>query len=414
MLQIKARTKILALFCAMSFLMYVDRVNLSATAGLIKDELGLSNTELGVIFSAFAYTYAVFQIIGGWFVDRLGSRLMIIFCGIIWVIATMATGFVGGFISLFLARLLLGVGEGAALPSQARAITYWFKPQQRGFVQGVTHSFSRLGNAITPPIIVALVAFWSWRGAFISLAIVTFIWLISWIISYKDDPRDHSGMTEEELEGVPIFEKKDLKVKAEPTPWRALIKRMGPTMGVYFCYGWTSWLFFTWLPTFFMHGRGMDLKSSALFTAGVFLSGVVGNTVGGVISDKVLKMTGNLVAARRNVILFSFISVLFLLVPVINTDSLLIMTICLSVAFFCLELTIGPIWAVPMDITPKYVGIASGLMNAGSAVAGIISPIVFGIIIDKTGNWSLPFYGSVALLIIGIFLTFFMRPDKSL
>ncbi|HEO9616199.1 TPA: MFS transporter, partial [Escherichia coli] len=380
----------------------------------IKDELGLSNTELGVIFSAFAYTYAVFQIIGGWFVDRLGSRRMIIFCGIIWVIATMATGFVGGFISLFLARLLLGVGEGAALPSQARAITYWFKPQQRGFVQGVTHSFSRLGNAITPPIIVALVAFWSWRGAFISLAIVTFIWLISWIISYKDDPRDHSGMTEEELEGVPIFEKKDLKVKAEPTPWRALIKRMGPTMGVYFCYGWTSWLFFTWLPTFFMHGRGMDLKSSALFTAGVFLSGVVGNTVGGVISDKVLKMTGNLVAARRNVILFSFISVLFLLVPVINTDSLLIMTICLSVAFFCLELTIGPIWAVPMDITPKYVGIASGLMNAGSAVAGIISPIVFGIIIDKTGNWSLPFYGSVALLIIGIFLTFFMRPDKSL
>lgn len=375
---------------------------------------GLSNTELGVIFSAFAYTYAVFQIIGGWFVDRLGSRRMIIFCGIIWVIATMATGFVGGFISLFLARLLLGVGEGAALPSQARAITYWFKPQQRGFVQGVTHSFSRLGNAITPPIIVALVAFWSWRGAFISLAIVTFIWLISWIISYKDDPRDHSGMTEEELEGVPIFEKKDLKVKAEPTPWRALIKRMGPTMGVYFCYGWTSWLFFTWLPTFFMHGRGMDLKSSALFTAGVFLSGVVGNTVGGVISDKVLKMTGNLVAARRNVILFSFISVLFLLVPVINTDSLLIMTICLSVAFFCLELTIGPIWAVPMDITPKYVGIASGLMNAGSAVAGIISPIVFGIIIDKTGNWSLPFYGSVALLIIGIFLTFFMRPDKSL
>lgn len=115
MLQIKARTKILALFCAMSFLMYVDRVNLSATAGLIKDELGLSNTELGVIFSAFAYTYAVFQIIGGWFVDRLGSRRMIIFCGIIWVIATMATGFVGGFISLFLARLLLGRGRcGAA------------------------------------------------------------------------------------------------------------------------------------------------------------------------------------------------------------------------------------------------------------------------------------------------------------
>lgn len=411
---IKARTKILALFCAMSFLMYVDRVNLAATGGLIKEELGLSNTQLGVIFSAFAYTYCIFQIVGGWFVDRLGARKVVLFCGITWVIATVATGFIGGFISLFLCRLLLGIGEGAALPSQARAITFWFRREERGLVQGLTHSFSRLGNAITPPLIVLLVSFWSWRAAFWILGVFTAIWTIIWYFKFKDDPKEYPNIAPQELEGLPVYEKTVAGTAAPATPWGPLLKRMGPTMGVYFCYGWTSWLFFTWLPTFFMHGRDMDLKSSALFTTGVFLSGVVGNTVGGIVSDKILKITNNVVTARRNIIIFSFTCALLLLIPVTQSSSLLVMTVCISIAFFCLELTIGPIWAVPMDITPKYVGMASGLMNAGSAVAGIISPILFGIIIDQTGNWSLPFYGSIALLVVGIVLTFFMRPDRPL
>lgn len=404
-------TKVLALFCALSFLMYVDRVNLSASAALIKEEIGLDNTELGIIFSAFAYTYLVFQIIGGWFCDRFGAKRTIIICGSIWVVATICTGFVGGFVSLFLSRLLLGIGEGATLPSQARAITFWFKKEKRGFVQGLTHSFSRFGNAVTPSLVALLVLAHSWRFSFIALGVLTAIWLMMWIAWFRDTPHKFPQLSQEELAQYPQPDPQVRDKIKEPTPWGALLKRMGPTMGVYFCYGWTGWLFFTWLPTFFMNGRGMDIKSSALFTSGVFLSGVVGNTVGGIVSDYIYKRSGNVVAARRNVIIFSFLSALLLLLPVILSTSMTVITLCLAVAFFCLELTIGPIWAVPMDITPKHVGIASGLMNAGSAVAGIISPILFGIIIDKTGNWSLPFYGSVVLLMVGIILTFFMRPD---
>ncbi len=404
-------TKVLALFCALSFLMYVDRVNLSASAALIKQEIGLDNTELGIIFSAFAYTYLVFQIIGGWFCDRFGAKRTIIICGSIWVVATICTGLVGGFMSLFLSRLLLGIGEGAALPSQARAITFWFKREKRGFVQGLTHSFSRFGNAVTPSLVALLVLAHSWRFSFIALGVLTAVWLLMWVTIFRDSPHQFPNMSKEELARYPQPDPQvEEKVKA-PTPWKALLKRMGPTMGVYFCYGWTGWLFFTWLPTFFMNGRGMDIKASALFTSGVFLSGVVGNTVGGMLSDAIYRRTGNVVAARRNMIIFSFFSALLLLIPVILASSATVITVCLAVAFFCLELTIGPIWAVPMDITPKHVGIASGLMNAGSAVAGIISPILFGVIIDQTGNWSLPFYGSVVLLMLGIVLTFFMRPD---
>jgi nitrate/nitrite transporter NarK len=218
-------------------------------------------------------------------------------------------------------------------------------------------------------------------------------------------------MTAQEEAELPPAGKVVVEKTREPTPWRRLLKRIGPTMLVYFCYGWTGWLFFTWLPTFFMHGRGLDLKSSAMFSAGVFLSGVVGNTAGGVLSDRVLKRTRNVVAARRNVIIGAFLGALVFLAPVMVVKSLPVMAACMSLSFFFLEMTIGPIWAVPMDITPKHVGVASGLVNAGSAVAGIFTPIVFGLVVDRTGSWTLPFAGSLGLLAVGIVATFFMRPD---
>jgi len=221
-------------------------------------------------------------------------------------------------------------------------------------------------------------------------------------------------MSAEESLGLPPEGKVVIEKTHAPVPWRRLLKRIGPTMIVYFCYGWTGWLFFTWLPTFFMHGRGLDLKNSALFSAGVFLSGVLGNTAGGVLSDRILKRTGNVVAARRNVIIGAFLGALVFLAPVLFVKSLPVMAASMSLSFFFLEMTIGPIWAVPMDITPKHVGIASGLVNAGSAVAGIFSPIVFGFVVDHTGNWTLPFAGSVGLLAIGMVMTFFMRPDIAL
>ncbi|MGF6640702.1 MFS transporter [Paraburkholderia sp. MM6662-R1] len=411
MLRPKVSRAVLALMCAMSFILYLDRVNLSAAAGLIRDDLHLSNTNVGLVFAAFAYTYALCQVIGGWVSDRFGAKLTLVTCASIWIVATVATGLAGGLASLFGARLLLGIGEGAALPAQARALTNWFPSNRRGFVQGLTHSFSRLGNAITPPLIALLVAYSSWRVSFLAVGALTFVWVVVYAWYFTDDPRKHRHMTAEQEAQLPPVRQSAVEATREPTPWWRLLKRIAPTMLVYFCYGWTGWLFFTWLPTFFMHGRGLDLKSSAMFSAGVFLSGVVGNTAGGVLSDRVLKRTRNVVAARRNVIICAFLGALVFLAPVMVVKSLPVMAACMSLSFFFLEMTIGPIWAVPMDICPQHVGVASGLVNAGSAVAGIFTPIVFGLIVDRTGSWTLPFAGSLGLLALGIVATFFMRPD---
>jgi MFS family permease len=138
---------------------------------------------------------------------------------------------------------------------------------------------------------------------------------------------------------------------------------------------------------------------------------VIGDTLGGVVSDRVYQRTGDLAKARRNTILISLIGSLLCLLPVLFVQNLVVLAFCLSGAFFFLELTIGPIWSVPMDIAPKHSGVASGIMNTGSAIAAIVSPLAFGWITDVTGNFTLPFLVSIALLLVGAGLSFLMRPD---
>jgi len=155
---------VLGLLCLMYLITYVDRVNIATAADSIRRELRLSNTQLGFLQSAFGYPYLLFQIYGGWIGDRFGPRRTLFLCGIIWAAATILTGVAGGFVALFFCRLLVGVGEGATFPVATRAMQNWTAVGRRGFAQGLTHSFARLGNALTPPIVAWLIALVAWRG----------------------------------------------------------------------------------------------------------------------------------------------------------------------------------------------------------------------------------------------------------
>jgi sugar phosphate permease len=410
---ITATGNVVLLLCLMYLITYIDRVNLSTAAPLIRKELHLSQTQLGVVFSAFGYPYAIFQIIGGHLGDRFGARRTLTICGLIWALATILTGLAGGLISLFMVRLLLGIGEGATFPTATRAMQYWVAKDRRGWAQGVTHAFARAGNAITPPIVVALMLALTWRGAFVVLGLVSVVWVMAWGFYFRDDPKAHRGVRPEELERLPEFVPHAQRTHVR-TPWAPLIRHMAPVTITYFCYAWTLWLYLNWLPSFFKEGQKLELGKTALFAFAVFLAGVVGDTVGGVISDRLLRRSGNVLFARRSVVLFSYLATMASLVPVVYLRGLVPVTICLAFGFFFLELAIGPMWAVPMDIAPKFSGTASGLMNFGSAVAAIVSPITFGAIVDRTGDWHLPFWGSVGILGLGCITCFFMRPDLAL
>ena len=243
----KPTTVVLGLLCVMYLITYVDRVNISTAADSIKRELGLSNTQLGFLQSAFGYPYLIFQIFGGWIGDRFGPRRTLFLCGLIWATATILTGFAGGLTALFLCRLLVGIGEGATFPVATRAMQSWTPIGRRGFAQGLTHAFARLGNAITPPIVAWLIVTVEWRGSFIALGCCSLVWVLIWVWYFRDTPADHGAITRAELETLPNQGAPATVVRPR-VPWAELTRRMAPVTIVYFCYGWTLWLYLTWLP----------------------------------------------------------------------------------------------------------------------------------------------------------------------
>jgi len=399
---------ILLLLCLMYMILYIDRVNISTAAPLIKANLGLSNTQLGLAFSAFAYPYALFQLIGGYFGDKFGARRTLCVSGLIVCVSTAATGLVNGLASLIAARLALGIGEGATFPTATRAMSVWTPERNWAFAQGITHSFARIGNALTPPLIALLIELVSWRGSFVVLALASLVWVALWTWYFHDVPTS-PPLSKEELASLPARSRRG---SDEPVPWLRLFQRMLPVTAVDFCYGWTLWLFVSWIPSFFYQNYQQNLSQSALYSAGVFLGGVIGDTVGGIISDRILQRTGDRVAARRNIIVMGMLGGFLFLIPVMLIHDINIAATSLALAFFSIELIVGPIWAVPMDIAPRYSGSASGMMNFGFGTAGIVSPVVFGYLVDRTGSWTLPFAGSIGLLLLGAGLAFRMHPDR--
>jgi MFS family permease len=237
------------------------------------------------------------------------------------------------------------------------------------------------------------------------------VWVIVWWLYFRDEPGEHAGVTPEDMvrlapSGAPKTERREV-------PWSRLVLRILPVTLTYFCYGWSLWLFIYWVPTFFQQQYKLDIGKSALFSSGVFLAGVVGDTLGGVVSDRLLHRTGRVVLSRLSVIIVGMLGAAACLAPLLTPHDVGVFAICLSGGFFFLELVIGPIWAVPMDIAPQYSGTASGLMNTGSAVAAIFSPWAGGYLVQATGdNWAAPFYVAIALLVIGAGLSFTMHPDR--
>lgn len=407
----RVRGSILLLLCAMYFITYVDRVNIATAAPHIRADLHLSNTELGLVLSAFAIPYAFFQVFGGWLADRFGPRRLLFAVGLIWAVSTALTGFATGLVSLFAARLALGFGEGAAFPGATQAMSRWLPADQRGFGQGITHSFARLGNAVAPLVVAAIIALFDWRMSFWVLGVVSLAWAVVWLRGYRDRPADHPRITEEELSELSERQRADQR---PPVPWRPLLRRILPVTFVDFTYGWMLWVYLTWIPSFFAGAYHLELKEFALFTTLVLLAGVVGDTLGGLISDSLLRRTGSIRIARRSVLVVGLFGSFAFILPTLFVHALLLVTVCLALAFFFLELTNAVLWSIPMDLAPDHAGTAGGLMNTGFGIAGIVSPAVFGLLVDRTGSWVVPFAVSAGLLVIGGLTSLSIDPSKKL
>ncbi|MGH7911779.1 MAG: MFS transporter [Candidatus Dormibacteraceae bacterium] len=406
---IRIRYLILILLCSMYFITYIDRTNIAIAGPTMAKDLHFNEGQLGLIYSAFSYPYALLQMPGGFVGDLLGPKLGLALVGVIWAVATFGTGFTRSLWAICVARAGLGFGEAAAFPTATRALSSWMPRSERGMSQGLVHAASRLGGAVTPAIVVVILLHWGWAACFYTLGVVSVVWLIVFLIFFRSDPHQDPR--------VGAAEKKEIGVQtvvARPAiPWGRLIAALWPVALCDFCYGWALWVYLTWVPGYLEESRHFPLASLALFAALPLVFATVGDAVGGVLSDQLLRRTKSLRLARNWQLFFGLLMAAATVLPAVVVSSAVLAVVFLSVSFFFLELNNPVLWSIAMDVAPDFAGTAGGLMNTGFGVAGILSPVIFGMVIDATGSWQLPFFATGGLMAVGaIVAVTVLRADR--
>jgi sugar phosphate permease len=415
------RWYILGLICLMYLITYLDRVNISTAAPVISKEFGFDKITMGIIFSAFVWAYALFQVPGGWLSDRFGARNVLTGIVAYWSVMTAATAAASGAMSFVVVRFLFGMGEAGAFPGATRAMQLWYPREERGLVQGLTHSASRLGAAIAPPLVVLIITTLSWRWVFYLSGAIGFVWAILWYLAYRNLPEEHGMVNRAELARIRgvgengEINEAQIERQAANVPWGTLIRspNMWAIMCAYFTYIYCLYIFLTWLPSYLVDARHFTLLKVGIFASLPLFAGVIGDTVGGLATDWLLKKTGNTKLARRSVAIVGLLGCAVFIVPAALTEDAYVAVYCLTAAMFFLECTIGPAWSVPMDTGGKYSGTVSGMMNMAGNFGGAMSPLVFGVL-AQYGNWQAPFVIAAVLLVIGAAIWgFWLDPDRS-
>jgi sugar phosphate permease len=398
----------------MYLITYLDRVSISNAAPLLVREFGFSPAKLGIVFSAFVWAYALFQVPGGWLGDHFGPRktltLIMGYRALIALLTTRATS-LG---SLWGIRFALGMGEAGAFPTATRAMQTWFPRQERGIVQGFSHSASRFGAAVGPPLAVAVMIRYGWRGLFVLVGMISIAWALIFVAVYRDTPEECEGISNEERIHIRGIDTRG-EVKGVTTSyryrvsWRLLFKsrNMWAIMFAYFSYLYCLWMFLSWLPSYLVSYRGFSLLKTGFLASLPLLAGVIGDALGGCLTDVALIKTRNLKFARCSVASLGMLgSALFILpAAVVRSGSVALAFLCAAMLF--LEMTIGPAWAVPMDVGGEHSGTVSGMMNMWGQFGGALSPTVFGLLAGR-GSWIAPFAIAASLLVIGALIWIFL------
>jgi sugar phosphate permease len=409
----RTRWWMLVLFSLMYLICYLDRGIISVAQPEIRREFGLTLAQMGLVLAAFTWTYAVGQVPVGWLGDRIGPKKVLNVL-IAWTSASaVMTGLSSGFTSLLVARLSLGLGEAGAFPVASRGMQLWFAASERGRIQGITHFFSRFAVAITPLTAGGLVLAYGWRAMFFVFGAIGFLWVAAFWWFYRERPEDHPQVNRAELaliRGVNQDGSLNQASTTRPaTPWRQILS--SPNMWWialgYCCFFFGTNFYLTWYPTYLREYRGLSLVALGVWGSIPLIAGMLGDIVGGSLSDIILKRTGNARLARRGVAAPGFLLAGVFVVPAALVGDATLSILFLATSFFFLEWVIGPAWAVPMDVGGRFSGTVTGVMNTAGALAGSLTPIVYGTLFGQ-GYWVAPFMVSAAVMTLGALIWTFL------
>ena len=382
---------------------YLDRSNLSVAATGLSDELQLSTVELGLIFSAFGWTYAALQIPGGLIADRIGPRILYALCLVTWSLATVAQGLARGFASLFAFRLATGAFEAPSYPINNRIVTSWFPDHERASAIALFVSGQFIGLAFLTPALVALQHYTGWRGLFIVTGLVGLVWGWIWYIFYRD-PLQHSRVNKAELDyiekGGGVFRPKSHHTEKK-SAWRAedwkQVFNNRTLWGIYlgqFCVNATLWFFLTWFPTYLVKYRGLSFLKTGFLASIPFLSACAGLLLSGFLSDYLIRKGKSIGVARKPPIIFGLV-LSGCIVGANYTEDTTLVIFFMSLAFFGAGMALIS-WVFVSTLSPRHlIGLTGGVFNFMGNLASIVVPIVIGFLASG-GNFE------PALLFIGV------------
>lgn len=390
---------------------YLDRVSISSAAAVpaIRRDLGLSEVQMGWVFSAFALAYAIFDIPGGYLGDRIGPRKILMRVVVWWSFFTAATGWSWNFASIWITRFLFGAGEAGCFPNLTKVFTTWLLPAERVRAQGLLWLSARWGGAFTPLVVTPIILWVGWRNAFMIFGAVGLIWAVVFYRWFRDDPTEHTSPN--------AAEKELLQASAGnasghgDVPWGAILRsgRVWMLCWQYFAlsYGW--YFYITWLPTYLRDGRGLTITSTTLLSVLPLFFGGLANPVSVFLGERLVHWTNNVSLARRIVATTGFAGACGCLVLSTSVSDPVLAMVVIAMASFFNDLVMPCAWGATMDLGGRYAGTISGTMNSVGNLAGVALPVAVPyILIWANNDWNVTFYVSAVIYATGILAWLFL------
>jgi MFS transporter, ACS family, glucarate transporter len=408
----------------LSAVAFLDRTNISIAGVQIAKEFRIDNAHLGWVFSAFLIGYAAFQVPGGVLARRLGPRKVLALSVVWWGVFTGLTALVpptmqGGLLALVLVRFALGAGEATMYPAGNQFVERWFPIEERGKASGIIFGGVGLGSGLTPPLVTAIIVHYGWRASFWFSAVVGVVAGIIWYVGARDTPEEHPLVSVRELEGIVRgrgdTDEPRTEIKSKPNvPWARIFgsKEILAVTGSYFAFGYVAWIFFSWFYIYLAQVRGLNLKTSAVYSMFPFIAMTVGSLCGGVASDWLTANYSPRIGRCWLPSLAQACTAVLLVVGsrVAHAQAASLVLACGAGALYVSQ---SCFWSVTADFAGQHVGVASGLMNMGAQVGGAVTASLTPLIASRFG-WNASFLTAAVLALLGAMAWLTVDPTKKL
>jgi MFS transporter, ACS family, glucarate transporter len=399
----RARYGVVFFALTLAMIMYVQRVAISQAIVPISAELHLNKAQTGMVLGAFGLSYALFEIPMGLLGDKLGVRWVLSQLVLIWSVFTALTGAVWNLASLWAIRFLFGAGEAGCFPNLTRMLSAWLPLSERVKAQAVMWAFGRWGGALAPPVAFFVIYHFGWRLGFVALAMLGVAWVAAFLPWFRNDPAQHKSVNAAEL--AMLEEGRELVLHDHGVPWyRLLMQKDIFFLGLqYFGFSYTWYFYVTWLPTWLQQARGLSPGVASGYAMIPLALGGLGSIVSGFLPLSV---------PRKWVAIGGFLGTAILIFIIPSVPGVVLPMALMGLASFSSDLTMPISWNTCVEIGKQYTATVSSTMNMLGNFAGFVAPVVFGLILQNTGNnWAMVMYTMAAAAIVSAACWLFLEPD---